>query len=54
MCSRTEEFNLTTFSELPFSRFARRVEHWVRNRANMRMDPPEITQYVKMKRCGFY
>jgi len=49
MCRRTGEFNRTTFSGQPFGKFARRVEYGIRNRANMRMDPAEITQYVKME-----
>src|SRR5260370_41098383 len=54
MCGCAGEFNGATFSGLRFSQFARRVEHGIRNRADMRMDPPEITQYVKMEGRGFY
>src|SRR5277367_2040010 len=42
------------FSKPPHSKFADRVEDGVGNRADMRVNPSQITQNVEVKRCGLY
>ena len=50
MRSRAGELNRIALSEPSHSKFAHRVEDWIGDRADMRMNSPEIAQDVEMER----